>query len=411
MASSVDVAAGTPRPQSSSTSRAQPQAASRSRPLTVALVAGELSGDILGRALMDAIRARVPDARFVGIGGPRMVAAGFETWYPMERLAVMGLVEVLGRLFELLGIRRELAGRLQREQPDVFVGIDAPDFNLGLELRLRAAGVKTVHFVSPSVWAWRQGRVRKIRRAVDRMLTLLPFEAGFYEAHDVPVTFVGHPLADEVPLADQRGVARSRLRIADEARVVALLPGSRSGEVAQLLPPFLGAAKLLAARNPGLQFLLPAASAERRAQIDGLLAGTAGLPSIRVIDGESRTVMAASDVVLLASGTATLEGLLMKRPMVAAYRFNAITGFIIQRLLTSRWFTLPNLLANESLIPELRQEEVTAERIAAEVSLFLDDPVHAAQLRQRFADMHAAIRRDAAARAADAVLEVAGWPR
>ena len=249
------------------------------RPLTIAIVAGELSGDLLGRALMDAIRARVPDARFVGIGGPQMIAAGFESWHPMERLAVMGLVEVLGRLFELLGIRRDLASRLVVDKPDVFVGIDAPDFNLGLELRLRAAGVRTVHFVSPSVWAWRQGRVKKIRRAVDRMLTLLPFEAAFYEQHDVPVTFVGHPLADLVPLEDQRAAARTRFSLAGDVKVVALLPGSRGGEVAQLLPPFLGAATLLATRHPGLRFLLPAATPERRAQIEAIIARTAGVPA------------------------------------------------------------------------------------------------------------------------------------
>lgn len=388
------------------------------RPLTVAIVAGELSGDLLGRGLMDAIRARVPEARFVGIGGPQMTAAGFTSWYPMERLAVMGLFEVLGRLFELLRIRADLAGRLTADRPDVFVGIDAPDFNLGLELKLRAAGVKTVHYVSPSVWAWRQGRVKKIRGAVDHMLTLLPFEAAFYREHDVPVTFVGHPLADMVPLADQRSVARARLGLAADDTVLALLPGSRGGEVAKLLPPFLGALQLLRARRPLLKCLLPAATPERRAQIEAVLATMPAAPALTILDGDARTVMAASDVILMASGTATLEGLLAKRPMVAAYKFNALTGAIIRRLLTARYFTLPNLLAEAlldtplakkaPLIPELSQEQVEPVRLAAEVARFLDDPAAAAALQDDFLRIHTALRCDASARAADAVLAVCG---
>lgn len=378
------------------------------RPLTVAIVAGELSGDLLGRGLMDAIRARHPDARFIGIGGPQMIAAGFDSWYPMERLAVMGLFEVLGRLFELLGIRSDVARRLIADQPDVFVGIDAPDFNLGLELKLREAGVKTVHYVSPSVWAWRQGRVKKIRRAVDHMLTLLPFEAAFYEKHEVPVTFVGHPLADIVPLEDQRAAARKQFALSDDDVVLAMLPGSRGGEVARLLPLFLEALQLLRQKRPHLKCLLPAATPERRAQIETLLATLPNAPAVTLIDGEARSVMAAGDVILVASGTATLEGLLAKRPMVAAYKFNALTGAIIVSLLQSKWFTLPNLLAGERLIPELRQEEVTAPRLAAEVAHFLDDETAAANLRARFARMHADIRRNASARAADAVLGVIG---
>ncbi|MFP5384043.1 MAG: lipid-A-disaccharide synthase [Gammaproteobacteria bacterium] len=380
------------------------------RPLTVAIVAGELSGDVLGRALMDAIRARAPDTVFIGIGGPQMTAAGFTSWYPMERLAVMGLIEVLGRLFELLRIRRKLAARLIEAPPDVFVGIDAPDFNLGLELVLRSAGVPTVHFVSPSVWAWRKGRVHKIRRAVDRMLTLLPFEARFYEEHAVPVTFVGHPLADAVPLEDQHHSARRELGIAGDARVVALLPGSRGGEVAQLLPSFLAAARLLARRYPGMMFLLPAATAERRAQIERVMEATPDLPVVRLLDGNARTAMAAADVVLLASGTATLEALLMKRPMVAAYRVNALTWAIFSPLVSTPYVTLPNLLADEKLVPELLQHAVTPENLTAEVGRYFDDPQAAREVRERFAAMHVTLRRNAAAHAADAVLEVAGWP-
>ncbi len=378
------------------------------RPLTIAIVAGELSGDLLGRGLMDAIRAQHPNVRFVGIGGPQMIAAGFESWYPMERLAVMGIVEVLGRIFELLRIRADLTRRLLADKPSVFVGIDAPDFNLGLELKLRTGGVKTVHYVSPSVWAWRQGRVKKIRRAVDHMLTLLPFEAKFYEDHAVPVTFVGHPLADIVPLADQRESARKKLNIDADACVLAMLPGSRGGEVSRLLPPFLGALMLLREKRPQLQCLVPAATPERRTQIESILVATPNAPMITLIDGEARTAMAAGDVVLLASGTATLEAMLVKRPMVAAYRFNALTALIGRLMVKLKWFSLPNLLANESLVPEILQDDVTAERLAVELSRFLDDTVLAASRRERFTQIHAQIRRDASARAAATVLQVAG---
>lgn len=384
------------------------------RPLIVAMVAGELSGDLLGCALMEAIRKQVPAVRFVGIGGPQMIAAGFESWYPMERLSVMGLVEVLGRLFELLRMRRALAKRLITEQPDVFVGIDAPDFNLGLALRLRRAGLRTVHFVSPSVWAWRQGRVKTIRKAVDRMLTLLPFEADFYHRHAVPVTFVGHPLADIVPLADQRDAARMRLGLSAADTIIALLPGSRGGEVAQLLPVFLQAAVQIAACHERVRFVLPAATVERRRQVEAILATTfssaSPAPNIMLLDGDARTAMAAADVVMLASGTATLEALLAKRPMVVAYRVHAITWAILSRLVRAKFVSLPNLLADELLVPELLQDAVTPNRLAAAVGYFLDHPDAAGRLRARFADMHRELcchaDNTAADRAADAVLAV-----
>ena len=374
----------------------------------IALVAGELSGDLLGSGLIAALKARYPQARFSGIGGPGMVAQGLRSLVPMERLAVMGLVEVLRHLPELFRIRRQLYRHLLADPPQAFVGIDAPDFNLGLELALRTAGVKTVHFVSPSVWAWRQGRVHKIRRAVDRMLTLLPFEAAFYEANDVPVTFVGHPLADMVSLDDTRAAARASLGIDAQAQVVAMLPGSRGGEVSQLLPAFLGAATLLAARHPGLLFLVPAATQERRAQVESLIDGMPGLPPLRITDGDARTVMAASDVVLLASGTATLEAMLARRPMVVAYRLHRLTYLLLSRLVKSRFVSLPNLLADAALVPEILQDDVTPENLAAAVDNYLRDPQAVATLQARFAAMHVELRRGAAARAADAVLAVAG---
>jgi lipid-A-disaccharide synthase len=382
------------------------------RPFTVAIVAGELSGDQLGRGLMDAIRARVPQARFIGIGGPNMKAAGFESWFPMERLAVMGITEVLGRLPELLLLRHRLVKRLIAERPDVCVGIDSPDFNLGMEQRLREAGLRTVHYVSPSVWAWRQGRVRLIRRAVDRVLTLLPFEATFYQDHQVPVSFVGHPLADLMPLDVDAAGMRRKLGIDPGAGpVVAVLPGSRGSEVTQLLPPFVDALRVLSARHPGLVALLPAASEERRRQIEGFLAQQPAVAGLRIIEGRAREAMAASDVVLLASGTATLEGLLAKRPMVVAYRFNKLTWIILSLLVRTRFVALPNLLANDEVIPEVLQQEVNAQRLADEVDRFLGDQAARQRLASRFHDIHLLLRRGASERAAEAVLEVAGWKR
>lgn len=304
-----------------------------SRPLRVALVAGETSGDILGAGLMQAIKARHPDVEFIGVGGARMEAEGLKSYFSMERLAVMGLVEVLGRLFELLGRRRQLARDLIAAQPDVFIGIDAPDFNLGLELRLRRAGIRTVHYVSPSVWAWRQKRVLKIREACDLMLTLFPFEAQFYDEHQVPVRFVGHPLADAIPQQADRVAARQALDLPQDEPVVALMPGSRGGEVARLGELFLDAAIRLRALRPGIRFLLPCATPERREQLEQMLAGR-DLP-LTLLNGRSHEALAACDAVLIASGTATLEALLYKRPMVVAYRVAPMTYRILKRLVKS----------------------------------------------------------------------------
>lgn len=371
------------------------------RPLKVALVAGEASGDILGAGLMQAIKARHPDAQFIGVGGPRMQAEGLDSYFPMERLAVMGLVEVLGRLPELLGRRRRLIRTLIAERPDVFVGIDAPDFNLGVELKLRQAGIRTVHYVSPSVWAWRQKRVLKIRRACDLMLTLFPFEARFYEEQQVPVCFVGHPLADAIPLAADRGAARAALGLAEEGALVALLPGSRGGEVERLGSLFLDAAARLRALRGGVSFVLPCASAERRAQLEVMLAGRE-LP-LKLVDGRSHEVLAACDAVLIASGTATLEALLFKRPMVVAYRVAPLTYRILKRLVKSPYISLPNLLAGRFLVPELIQEAATPDALAEAVSPLLDD----GQVQtEGFDAIHRALRRGASERAAEAVLQL-----
>jgi len=375
-----------------------------SRPLRVALVAGEASGDILGAGLMQAIKARHPDVEFIGVGGARMEAEGLKSYFSMERLAVMGLVEVLGRLFELLGRRRQLARDLIAAQPDVFIGIDAPDFNLGLELRLRRAGIRTVHYVSPSVWAWRQKRVLKIREACDLMLTLFPFEAQFYDEHQVPVRFVGHPLADAIPQQADRVAARQALDLPQDEPVVALMPGSRGGEVARLGELFLDAAIRLRALRPGIRFLLPCATPERREQLEQMLAGR-DLP-LTLLNGRSHEALAACDAVLIASGTATLEALLYKRPMVVAYRVAPMTYRILKRLVKSPYISLPNLLAERLLVPELIQDAATAEALAQAIAPLIDG----GQVQtEGFDVIHRALRRDASVSAADAVLKLAGY--
>lgn len=370
--------------------------------LRIALVAGEASGDILGSGLMRAIKARHPDAEFIGVGGPLMEAQGMTSYFPMERLSVMGLVEVLGRLKELLARRKLLVQTLIDEKPDVFIGIDAPDFTLNIELKLRQAGIKTVHYVSPSVWAWRQKRVLKIREGCDLMLTLLPFEARFYEVQGVPVRFVGHPLADTIPLqADQRA-ARAELGLG-EGPVVALMPGSRGGEVGRLGALFFDAAERLLAARPDIRFVLPCASPQRREQIEQLLQGR-DLP-LTLLDGRSHVALAACNAVLIASGTATLEALLYKRPMVVAYRLAPLTYWILKRMVKSPYVSLPNLLAQRLLVPELLQDAATAEALAQTLLPLLEN---GDAQTAGFDAIHRTLRRDASNQAAEAVLNLIG---
>ena len=370
--------------------------------LRIALVAGEASGDILGSGLMRAIKAQHPDAQFIGVGGPLMEAEGMTPYFPMERLSVMGLVEVLGRLKELLARRKLLIQTLIDEKPDVFIGIDAPDFTLNIELKLRQAGIKTVHYVSPSVWAWRQKRVLKIREGCDLMLTLLPFEARFYEEKGVPVRFVGHPLADTIPLEADRAAARAELGLG-EGPVVALMPGSRGGEVGRLGALFFDAAERMLAQRPNLRFVLPCASPQRRAQIEELLQGR-DLP-LTLLDGRSHVALAACDAVLIASGTATLEALLYKRPMVVAYRLAPLTYWILKRMVKSPYVSLPNLLAQRLLVPELLQDAATADALAQTLLPLLDN---GAEQTAGFDALHRTLRRDASNQAADAVLSLIG---
>ncbi|AAY90476.1 lipid-A-disaccharide synthase [Pseudomonas protegens] len=370
--------------------------------LRIALVAGEASGDILGAGLMRALKVQHPAVEFIGVGGPLMEAEGLVSYFPMERLAVMGLVEVLGRLRELLARRKKLIQTLIAEKPDVFIGIDAPDFTLNIELKLRQARIKTVHYVSPSVWAWRQKRVLKIREGCDLMLTLFPFEARFYEEKGVPVKFVGHSLADAIPLEADRAAARAELGL-PEGPLVALMPGSRGGEVGRLGALFLDAAQRLRAMRPGVRFIMPCASPERRVQLEQLLANR-DLP-LTLLDGQSHKALAACDAVLIASGTATLEALLYKRPMVVAYRLAPLTFWILKRMVKSPYISLPNLLAQRLLVPELLQDDATADALAQTLSPLIEG---GEEQTRGFDEIHRTLRRDASNQAAQAVLGLIG---
>ena len=372
--------------------------------MRVALVAGEASGDLLGAGLVAALRERLPGAEFAGIGGQAMRDAGLQAWHDCSELAVMGLAEVLRHLPRLLRLRRGLRARLSDWQPDVFVGIDAPDFNLGLERQLRQRGIPTVHYVSPSVWAWREGRAARIGESADRVLCLFPMEPPIYARHGVDARFVGHPLADAMPLEPDRAAARARFGLSMHDPVLAVLPGSRLGEIQRMGSAFLDAAARVAAALPGLAILLPAANPGCRAMLERQL-GASGLQGVRLLDGDARAAMEAADVVLLASGTAALEAMLAKRPMVIGHRIAPLTHALVRRLglLKSRFVSLPNVLAGEALVPELLQDDCTPANLAAAVLHWFEQPEAAAALRPMFRAIHESLRRDASASAADAV--------
>lgn len=384
------------------------QQTTTSKPLRIGIIAGELSGDLLGAGLIRALRERHPDAIIEGIGGPQMIAAGCRSLFPMEELSVMGLFEVLVHLPRLLRIRRAIGRHFINAPPDVFVGIDAPDFNLGVERRLKAAGIPTVHYVSPSVWAWRQGRVKTIDRSVDRMLTLFPFEARFYREHQVDVTFVGHPLADLIPERVDSASARAALNLPADLPLAALLPGSRAGEVARLADTFIATVHWCVHQRSGLHFVVPLANATTREIFVRALGRHAGDLPVHLIDSNARQVMAASDAVLLASGTATLEALLHKRPMVVAYRLAPLTYWVAKRMVKLPYFSLPNLLAGQALIPEFIQDAATPEALGAALLQCLDDMPTRQTLITAFDTIHAQLRRGADKNAASAVLEIAG---
>jgi lipid-A-disaccharide synthase len=372
--------------------------------LRVGILAGESSGDILGAGLMQALSLLRPGSTFQGIGGPLMEAQGLVSQVPMERLSVMGLVEPLKRLPELLRIRRILVDGFLAEPPDVFIGIDSPDFNLGVEKRLRKHGIPTVHYVSPSVWAWRQSRITTITKSVDLMLTLFPFEADFYKRHSVPVRFVGHPLADIIPLEPSRTEARRQLGLPDTGKVLAMLPGSRQGELARLGPIFVDSARQLLQEQPALHVLLPCANGSRREQLEAM----PGVEHERLhlLDGLSREAMTAADAVILASGTAALEAMLLKRPMLVCYKLAFLSYHIISRMLKVPWFSLPNLLAGKALVEELLQQQVTSEVLVQRARTLLNDQGTQASTLQTFHDIHLQLRRDASNQAASAVLQI-----
>lgn len=375
-------------------------------PPRIGLVAGETSGDQLGAGLIDALRARFPDAEFAGIGGDRMRAAGLDAWHDSSELAVMGLAEVLAHLPRLLRVRRQLRERMLAWKPDVFIGIDAPDFNLGVERWLKERGVRTVHDVSPSVWAWRENRAEKIGRSADRVLCLFPMEPPIYARHGVDARYIGHPLADALPLEPDRNAAREALGIDGDARVLAILPGSRLGEIHRLGRIFFDAAALLAKEFPGMHVVVPAANAECRRALETL--GRDGIEHLHLLDADAQRAMIASDAVLLASGTAALEAMLCKRPMVVGYRLAPLSHAIVRAfgLLKVEHVSLPNVLAGEALVPELLQADCTPERLAAALAPYLQAQDSGTYLQPRFREMHLALRRDASARAADAVAEL-----
>ncbi len=374
--------------------------------MRIGIVAGEASGDILAAGLIKAIKQQYPEAHFEGIAGPLMVEQGCQALYDMERLSVMGIVEILGRYRELLGIRNQLAQHFIDNPPDLFVGVDAPDFNLGLEKRLKQQGIPTVHYVSPSVWAWRQGRVKKIAESVDHILTLFPFEAKFYEQHQVPVTFVGHTLADMIPLVVDVDAARKSLDLPESKRIVALLPGSRGSEVSRLAEPFILTAQRCLEKHPDLHFVVPLVNEGTRALFVEALEQLAPELPVTIVDGQSRTVMAASEMVLLASGTATLEALLLKKPMVIAYKVNWLTAFLARRLLKVESVSLPNNLAGRKVVEEYLQERAEPELMAPALLQYLDNPHQAEALTRIFDGIHRDLRRDADQQAAKAVLEM-----
>ena len=370
-----------------------------------AMVAGEASGDLLASLLLGGMKSRWPQMQAFGIGGPQMTGQGFDAWWPHDKLAVRGYVEVLSHYREISAIRNQLAERVLREKPDVFIGVDAPDFNLDLEARLKSQGIKTIHFVSPSIWAWRGKRIKKMRSAVDQVLCIFPFEPALYERQGVPATYVGHPLADAIPIEVPRAGSRAALGLAQDDCVVALLPGSRRSEIQYVAPRLLGAAAEMHRQRPTLKFILPVVPGLRHL-IEPLRRRHASQAPIQLLDGRSHEALAACDVALVASGTATLEAALYKRPMVIAYAMHALSWQMMKRMRYQPWVGLPNILLREFAVPELLQADATPARLAAEAFDWLDHPDRCDALTDRFAALHLELRRDTARTATDAIAKV-----
>jgi lipid-A-disaccharide synthase len=375
---------------------------------TIAFVAGEASGDLLAAPVISEVLHRAPDLRCVGIGGDRMIAAGFDPWHHVRELSVRGYVEVLRHLPRLLRLRNSVRERVIATKPQVFVGVDAPDFNLTLEEQLRGQGVRTVQFVSPSIWAWRGERIKQIARAVDRMLLVFPFEQEIYDDAGVPASYVGHPLAGMIPMIPDAAAARRRLGLQEEGPWIAVLPGSRADEVRYIGPPFVAAMAQLAAEQPSIRFVLPAADASLRATIERMIAAYSNLSAhVNIVNGRSHDCLEAADVVLVASGTATLEAALFKRPMVISYKMPPLSAWIMRRKGSIPYVGLPNILAGEFVVPELIQEAATPAALARAVLDWLDDPTRRERTAVRFAEMHQSLKRDTARLVADSIFEVA----
>ena len=374
------------------------------KPLTVALVAGETSGDILGAGLIRTLKKHHPNIKFVGIAGPLMQAEGCQAWYEMEELSVMGIVEVLGRLRRILAIRRDITKRFIELKPDIFIGIDAPDFNLSLEGKLKQAGIKTIHYVSPSVWAWKQKRVFKIKRNTNLILAFLPFEKAFYDKFGVPCRFIGHKMADDIPLEPAQTAMRQQLGIPVDCQCLALLPGSRHAEVTLLSEPFLKAAQLLRDKFPDLHIVVPLVNSKRRAEFEQIKAEIAPELKLQLLDGHAREAMIASNAAILASGTVALECMLAKCPMVVGYKMKAFTFWLAKKIIKTPYVSLPNILAGKEIVPELLQNDCTPENIANHILPFLESDN--AELKATFLALHKQIRCNADEQAAQAVLDV-----
>ncbi|KJY82320.1 lipid-A-disaccharide synthase [Vibrio galatheae] len=376
------------------------------KPLRIGIIAGELSGDTLGEGFIKAIKAQYPDAEFVGIGGPKMIAQGCQSLFEMEELAVMGLVEVLGRLPRLLKVKAELVKYFSANPPDVFVGIDAPDFNLRVELDLKKKGIKTVHYVSPSVWAWRPKRIFKIDAATDLVLAFLPFEKAFYDKYNVACEFIGHTLADAIPLQPDQQQARQLLELEPNRQWLAVLPGSRGGEVGLIAEPFIQTCRQIKQKHPDIGFVVAAVNDKRRQQFEEIWQAVAPEIDFVIVQDTARNVITASDAVLLASGTVALECMLLKRPMVVGYKVNRLTGWLVQKLAITEYVSLPNILAGEELVKELILEQCDPEYLVPAVEEMLSS--NNDDLIERFTQMHQMIRKNADVQAAAAVLKLIG---
>jgi lipid-A-disaccharide synthase len=374
-------------------------------PPRFAMVAGEASGDLLAGLLLDGMRVRWPGLHAAGIGGPRMAERGFEAWWPHEKLAVSGYAEVLRHYRELVGIRAELRDRLLVERPQVFVGVDAPDFNLDLEAALKAQGIRTVHFVCPSIWAWRPERAEKIRRSADHVLCLFPFEPPLLAEHGIASTYVGHPLAGVIPMEPDQAAARRALGLDEAGQVLAVLPGSRASEVSRLAPRFFEAARLLRKARPAIRLVVPALPA-RRAAIEDAARAAGVVDGLAIVDGQSHTVLAACDLALVASGTATLEAALFKRPMVISYAVNWLTYRIMKPRQLQPWLGLPNILCGEFVVPELMQQDAKPDALAAALLEWLESPARMAAVQEKFRALHRTLQRDTAQLATDAIQKV-----